>query len=423
MTSPEIGPGARIAVLGLGYVGLPLVQAISRRYSVTGFDIDRDRVEELAAGYDRNRSLTETELREIHNVAFSTDPACLAEQDVYVITVPTPVDMRKQPDLGALCSAAATAAAHLGPGNLVIFESTVWPGATEEVCVPILEQISGLTYNRDFSVGYSPERIRSGDSAHTLDSMVKLTAGSTPETAATVEAFYAGVIGAGTCRAADIRTAEAAKLVENVQRDINIALVNELAMLFDRLDIDTGEVLRAAGSNRNFVPLHPGLVGGHCIGVDPWYLVWKARSVGFSPDLIAAGRHVNDSVSLHVASRVMRLMHSRGVQVRGSRVLILGLAFKENCPDTRNSLVFDLINALQDRQCRVDVHDPWVDRSAVPTLVDKPGPGVYDVVIVAVAHREFVALGSTGIRALCKPGGVVFDVKRLFPPAQTDGRL
>lgn len=423
MTPAKIGPDTRIVVLGLGHVGLPLAHAISRGHPATGFDIDRNRVEELTAGFDRNLSLTERELRENGNIAFSADPACMAEQDVYVITAPTPVDARKQPDLTALRGAAAMAAGHLAAGNLVIFESTVYPGATEEVCIPILEAVSGLECNRDFFVGYSPERVRPGDSAQSLADMVKLTSGSTPETADVVDAFYAGLIDAGTCRAGSIRTAEAAKLIENVQRDLNIALVNELAMLFDKLDIDTGEVLRAAGSNPNFLPLKPGLVGGHCIAVDPWYLIHKARQAGCRPDLIRASRRVNDSMGVHVAGRIARLMLSRNIPVSGGRVLILGLSFKENCPDARNSLVFDVIGALQADRCRVDVYDPWVARGESPLLVDNIEPGVYDAVVVAVAHREFAEMGARRIRALGKKESVVFDVKHLFPAPETDGRL
>lgn len=423
MMPRAIEADSKVVVLGLGYVGLPLAHAISRRHPTTGFDINRNRVAELAGCHDKNFSLTERELRENRNIAYSADQACLAGHDAYIITAPTPVDAQNQPDLTALRNATAMTAAHLSAGNLVIFESTVYPGATEEVCIPILEEVSGLACNRDFFVGYSPERVNPGDSAHSLVDVVKVTSGSTLGTADVVDAFYAGVISAGTCRASSIKAAEAAKVIENIQRDLNIALINELAILFDKLEIDTQEVLRAAGSKWNFLAFKPGLVGGHCIGVDPYYLTYKAQQVGYHPDVILAGRRINDSMGVHVADRVVRLMLSRRIHVFDSRVLILGLAFKENCPDTRNTRVFDVIDTLQTYQSRVDVYDPWVSRDESSLLVDGLEPGVYDAVVIAVAHREFSEMGAEWIRALGKKESVVFDVKHLFPATETDGRL
>ncbi len=423
MTPQAITADCRIAVLGLGYVGLPLAHAISRRHRVTGFDIDAQRVGELRAGHDRNLSLSESQLRKNRHLDYSADPACLAEHDVCVITAPTPVDAQNQPDLAALREATAMTARYLRPGNLVIFESTVYPGATEEVCVPILEQLSGLALNRDFFVGYSPERVNPGDSAHSLVKVVKVVSGSTAETAAVVEAFYAAVISAGTYRASSIKVAEAAKVIENIQRDLNIALMNELAILFDKLQIDTEEVLRAAGSKWNFLPFRPGLVGGHCIGVDPYYLTYKAQQVDYHPEVILAGRRINDSMGTHVVDRVVRLMLSRRIHVFDSRVLVLGLAFKENCPDTRNSRVFDIISALQSYHGKVDVCDPWLERNEFPELIEQPQPGTYDAIVIAVAHRQFAEWGIERIRALGKAESVIFDVKCLFPADATDGRL
>jgi len=421
-------PSPTIAVIGLGYVGLPLAVAFGRLGPTVGFDIQHKRVAELQAHHDQTREIAPEQLREAHQLRCTDDPADLAGCEVFIVTVPTPVDAYKRPDLTALESASRTVGRALAPGGLVIFESTVYPGATEEVCVPLIEAESGLVFNRDFHAGYSPERINPGDKAHRLETIVKVTSGSTPQAAARVDALYRRIIHAGTHCAPSIRVAEAAKVIENTQRDVNIALVNELALLFHRLGIDTGEVLAAAATKWNFLGFKPGLVGGHCIGVDPYYLTHKAQQVGHHPEVILAGRRINDGMGAHVAQRTIKLLAQRNNPIAGARVLVLGLTFKQDCPDLRNTRVVDIVHELRQYNVQVDVHDPWADpaeaaREYALSLVLAPAHGHYDAVILAVAHQQFAALGGTGVRAFTRPGGVVFDVQRLLPQDDVDGRL
>jgi UDP-N-acetyl-D-galactosamine dehydrogenase len=439
-----------IAIVGLGYVGLPLAVEFGKHYPTIGFDIDAARIDALRRGFDRTREVDSGELAASTRLSFNSDPEMLRQCNVYIVTVPTPIDEHKRPDFGPLIAASTTVGRLLDPGDLVIYESTVYPGATEEVCVPILEHESGLDYlgekshgtdpgtpdpvsrmpdgHGGFHVGYSPERINPGDRKHRLVDIRKVTAGSNPAAAERVDALYAGIITAGTHRAPGIRVAEAAKVIENTQRDVNIALVNELAMLFDRLGIDTGEVLEAAGTKWNFLPFRPGLVGGHCIGVDPYYLTHKAQAVGHHPEMILAGRRINDGMGAYVAGRLIKTMIRRRLPLEQARVLILGLTFKENCPDLRNTRVVDVIRELRDFTLQVDVHDPWVDpveaeREYGIHPVERPEPGSYDAVVLAVAHREFAELGAAGIRAFGKPKAVLYDVKGLLPVSAVDGRL
>ncbi|MBK8459380.1 MAG: Vi polysaccharide biosynthesis UDP-N-acetylglucosamine C-6 dehydrogenase TviB [Micropruina sp.] len=419
----------RLAVVGLGYVGLPLAVEFGKSLPVLGFDINHERVAELIAGRDHTLEVSAEELAAAGGLQVSADPADLASANVYIVTTPTPIDQFNQPDLGPVLSASRTIAAHLSPGDVVIYESTVYPGATEERCVPVLEEVSGLTFNTDFSVGYSPERINPGDKEHRVSNIIKVTSGSTPETADFVDSLYRRIVTVGTHRAPSIRVAEAAKVIENTQRDLNIALMNELAKLFNKLDIDTEAVLLAAGSKWNFLNFRPGLVGGHCIGVDPYYLTHKAQSVGYHPEIILAGRRLNDSMGVYVASQLVKRMTSEGMQVRGSRVLIMGLTFKENTPDLRNSRVVDIITELQEYGIQVDVHDPWANveearRHYAVELVAEPEVGAYDAIIIAVAHREFRALGEARIRQWGNPGGhVVYDTKYVLGRGAADLRL
>ncbi|MDQ3495166.1 MAG: nucleotide sugar dehydrogenase [Pseudomonadota bacterium] len=418
----------RIAVIGLGYVGLPLAVAFARRHPTLGFDIDPARIAALHRGDDATREVDADELRNAGDLRFSNDPAALGECNVFIVTVPTPIDAFKRPDLRPLEAASRTVGRAITRGGVVIYESTVYPGATEEVCVPIVGRESGLAYHQDFSAGYSPERINPGDKEHRLENILKVTSGSSPEAADFVDALYRGIITAGTHKTSSIRVAEAAKVIENTQRDLNIALVNELAMIFNRLGIDTHEVLEAAGTKWNFLPFRPGLVGGHCIGVDPYYLTHKAQEIGYHPDVILAGRRINDGMGSHVGQRLVKLMHERAIPTARSRVLMLGLAFKENCPDLRNTRVVDIVHELQSYSVVVDVHDPWVDADEARAeygieLVADPARGHYDAIVLAVSHREFVALGEGGIRAFGKPGAVLFDVKRALPRASADAWL
>jgi len=418
----------RIGVVGLGYVGLPLAVAFGKRYPTLGFDIDRRRIEELRAGTDRSLEVTAEELGGASRLNYTDQEGALAECNVFVITVPTPINLHKQPDLGPLESASRTVGRRLAPGDIAIFESTVYPGATEEVCVPLMEKASGLRFNRDFFVGYSPERINPGDREHRLVSIKKVTSGSTPEVAEFVDSLYRSIITAGTHKASSIRVAEAAKVIENTQRDVNIALINELALIFNRLGIDTQEVLEAAGSKWNFLPFRPGLVGGHCIGVDPYYLTHKAQAIGYHPEIILAGRRLNDSMGFYVVKEVIKLMLRRDLLCARSRALILGLTFKENCPDLRNTRVVDMVRELQSFGIEVDVHDPWADPAEAEreygiALVPVPERGAYDAIILAVGHRDFARLGAAGIRALGTPRAVVYDIKYLLPADQVDGRL
>ncbi len=419
---------ARIAVIGLGYVGLPLATTFGRRYPTLGFDIDGRRVAELRERHDRTREVSAEELAAAAHLEFGDDPAALAGCNVFIVTVPTPIDDYKRPDLRALEAASRTVGRAIGRGGVAIFESTVYPGATEEVCVPLIEGESGLAFNRDFYAGYSPERINPGDREHRLETILKVTSGSTPEVADFVDALYASVVTAGTHKASSIRVAEAAKVIENTQRDVNIALVNELALIFHRLGIDTHEVLEAAGTKWNFLPFRPGLVGGHCIGVDPYYLTHKAQQIGHHPEVILAGRRINDGMGSHVAHRVAKLMAQRNLPIAGAKVLVMGLAFKEDCPDLRNTRVVDIVSELRGYNVSVDVHDPCVDagearREYGLELVAEPQAGRYDAVVLAVAHRAFVERGAREIRALGKPGAVLFDVKRVLPRHEVDDGL
>ncbi len=420
-TSPRIG------VIGLGYVGLPLTVAFGCRQPTLGYDIDGARVAELQKGHDHTLELDAAELAEAVHARYSSEPADLVDCNVYIVTVPTPIDAREQPDLGPLRSASTLIAGVLKPGDLVIYESTVYPGTTEEVCVPLLESGSGLRFNIDFFCGYSPERINPGDRQRRLPDIRKITSGSTPEVAAVVDALYAAIITAGTWPAPSIRVAEAAKVIENIQRDVNIALVNELALIFDRLGIDTQDVLDAAGSKWNFLPFRPGLVGGHCIGVDPYYLLHKSESMGYHPDLIHTARQVNNRVGAHVAQRVLALLESRDIAVAQARVLVLGVTFKENCPDLRNSRALELAQSLQASGAQVDVQDPWVGPATLGDVgvqwVAEPDPSGYHAVVLAVAHDRFRAFDAAQVRALLKPGGVVYDVKSVWPRDAVDDRL
>jgi UDP-N-acetyl-D-glucosamine/UDP-N-acetyl-D-galactosamine dehydrogenase len=419
---------AKIGVIGLGYVGLPLAVEFGKRLPTVGFDISEARVEQLRAGRDSTLEVEGEELAAAVHLRLSATSDALADCNVFVITVPTPVDRHKRPDLAPLQSASRLAGEHLKADDVVIIESTVYPGATEEICVPVLEQASGLACNRDFFVGYSPERINPGDRQHRLAGIRKITSGSTPEAADFVDALYKSIINAGTHKVSSIRVAEAAKVIENTQRDVNIALINELALIFNRLDIDTLEVLEAAGTKWNFLPFRPGLVGGHCVGVDPYYLTHKAQEIGHHPEVILAGRRINDMMGGYIAAQVCRLMSRSRLQVCGARILVLGLAFKENCPDLRNSGVRGLIDALREWGAIVDVHDPWVDpadalREYAITPVAEPQRGLYDAIVLAVAHRQFGEWGEQGIRAFGKPGGVLYDVKHVLPRGAVDGRL
>jgi len=419
---------ARLAIIGLGYVGLPLAVAFGRRFPTVGFDINRERIAELERGEDHTREVDPEELRAAEHLSYSADPRALAECNVFIATVPTPVDAHKRPDLTPLFRASETIGKVLKRGDVVVYESTVYPGATEEECVPILERVSGLRFNKDFYAGYSPERINPGDKQHRLATILKITSGSTPEAADFVDALYRSIVTAGTHRASSIRVAEAAKVIENTQRDVNIALINELALIFGRLGLDTDEVLRAAGTKWNFLPFRPGLVGGHCIGVDPYYLTHKCQEIGYHPEVILDGRRINDNMGLHVANSAVRLMLQRRLHVAGSRVLVLGLTFKENCPDVRNTRVVDIVNELATYGAQVDVHDPWVVAEEAAheygiTPVAEVRPGSYDAIVVAVAHEEFRRMGAQAVHALGKPSHVVYDVKHLFKATDVDGRL
>jgi len=419
---------ARIAVVGLGYVGLPLATALGAHYDTLGFDIDECRVTELRKSVDRNGDTALAEFFGANRLRFTGDTTELAACDVFIVTVPTPVDAFKRPDLAPLESASQTVGRALNRGGVVVFESTVYPGATEEVCVPILERESGMRYLDDFHVGYSPERINPGDRHHKLPDIVKVTSGSSDAAASFVDALYASIVPAGTHRASSIRVAEAAKVIENIQRDVNIALVNELAVLFEKLGLDSLEVLQAAGTKWNFLPFRPGLVGGHCIGVDPYYLTHKAQAVGYHPEVILAGRRINDSMGQHVAQRVLRLLAARPTLVAQPRVLVLGLAFKENCSDLRNTRVVDIVSELVAYGARVDVHDPRVDaeearREHKLDLVSLPDEDAYDAIVLAVPHADFLDDGGLSIARYGNAGAVIFDVKGALSRDVVHGRL
>ena len=418
----------KIGIIGLGYVGLPLAVEFGKILPTVGLDNNHTRIKELKEGKDSTLEVDPTELQQAKQLNVTNQPNDLQDCNFYIITVPTPIDEHKRPDLSPLIGASQTLSKLIQPGDVAVFESTVYPGATEEVCVPILEQGSGLKLNQDFFVGYSPERINPGDKEHRVTNILKITSGSTPEAANYIDTIYRRVITVGTHKASSIQVAEAAKVIENTQRDVNIALINELAIIFNRLGIDTDEVLKAAGTKWNFLPFRPGLVGGHCIGVDPYYLTHKAQAIGYNPEIILAGRRINDEMGTYITNTVIKLMIKRSIQIKGSNILVLGLSFKENCPDLRNTRVVDILAELHDYEANVDVHDPWVDAAEAEQeygiqLTTEPKNNSYDAVILAVAHREFEIMGSEKIRAFCKPGAVLFDVKNTLPAADVDGRL
>jgi UDP-N-acetyl-D-glucosamine/UDP-N-acetyl-D-galactosamine dehydrogenase len=427
MTLPKLAD-IRIGIIGLGYVGLPLAAYLARHFPVLGFDIDRERVAELSRGIDRTHEVTEEEFARASRLTYSADVESLREANFYIVTVPTPVDQAKRPDLSALVSSSRVVGSVLGKGDVVVYESTVYPGATEEVCVPELEKASGLTFNRDFFAGYSPERINPGDKTHRLPAVVKVTSGSTPEAADLVDAVYATVITAGTHRASSIRVAEAAKVIENIQRDVNIALINELAMLFKELGLETREVLEAAGTKWNFQPFRPGLVGGHCIGVDPYYLTHKAEQIGFHPQMILAGRRINDGMAAFVANDVIKTMLKRKQSIDRARILVMGFTFKENVSDTRNTKVVDLVRTLRDFVAEVVIYDPMADVELAKheyglTLTNKLPKGPFDAVILAVKHEPIAKMGEAGIKALLAPGGLIYDLKGILPPTVSHARI
>ncbi|WP_094839816.1 Vi polysaccharide biosynthesis UDP-N-acetylglucosamine C-6 dehydrogenase TviB [Bordetella genomosp. 11] len=418
----------KLAIVGLGYVGLPLAVEFGKKRSVLGFDIDTHRIDELKRGQDHTLEVDEAELAAATHMEFTADAARLAQANVYIVTVPTPIDAYKQPDLTPLRKASETIGRVLKRGDIVIYESTVYPGATEEECVPVLERVSGLAFNRDFHAGYSPERINPGDKSHRVNTIKKVTSGSTPEVADLVDALYREIVTAGTHKAASIRVAEAAKVIENTQRDVNIALINELALIFNKMGIDTEAVLQAAGTKWNFLPFRPGLVGGHCIGVDPYYLTHKAQSLGYHPEIILAGRRLNDAMGGYVVSQLVKAMTKRRIHVQGARVLVMGLTFKENCPDLRNTRVVDIVRELREYGVEVDVYDPWVDPAEARAEygiepVATPASGTYDGIVLAVAHRQFAELGAARIRAYGKPEHVLYDLKYVLQPGESDLRL
>jgi UDP-N-acetyl-D-galactosamine dehydrogenase len=418
----------KLAIIGLGYVGLPLAVEFGKIRSVLGFDINPKRVEQLKAGKDFTQETEPEELKSAIHLSFSTNSDDLRSCNCFIVTVPTPIDRHKRPDLGPLIKASETVGKVLKVGDIVIYESTVYPGCTEEDCVPVLEKFSGLKFNQDFFCGYSPERINPGDKAHRLPNIQKVTSGSTPEVADLVDQLYRLIIIAGTHKASSIKVAEAAKVIENTQRDVNIALINELALIFNKMGIDTEDVLQAAGSKWNFLPFRPGLVGGHCIGVDPYYLTHKAESIGYHPEIILAGRRLNDSMGAYVVTQLVKAMTQRRLQVDGARVLIMGLTFKENCPDLRNTRVVDIIKELKDYKVQIDVFDPWVDTTQAQheygiIPVQAPEPGTYDAIVLAVAHHQFKTMGAKAIRAFGKPEHVLYDLKYLLPVDGSDLRL
>lgn len=418
----------RICIIGLGYVGLPLAVEFGRKFPTVGFDLNRARIKELQEGSDSTLEVDDKDLNEAIHLRCTSDTAEIQSCNVYIVAVPTPIDAAKRPNLSPLVNASISVGSCLEKGDIVIYESTVYPGATEEVCVPVLERQSGLQYNTDFFCGYSPERINPGDKEHRLPSIVKVTSGSTPEIAGFVDALYGSIITAGTFPASSIKVAEAAKVIENTQRDVNIALVNELSLIFNRLNINTQEVLEAAGTKWNFLPFRPGLVGGHCIGVDPYYLTHKAQEVGYHPNMILAGRRLNDQMGHHIAASVIKLMVKKKIDTAQCKVLIMGLTFKEDCPDLRNTRVVDIIDEFDEFGISVDVYDPWVDSGSAKEeygieLVEELEPSTYDGVVVAVGHRQFREMSPFDLRKLCKKNSVLFDVKNLYPLESIDGSL
>ena len=418
----------KIAVIGLGYVGLPLAVEFGKHLPVVGFDINASRIVALCAGTDHTLEVSDEELTQASHLSYSSDIQALKDCNFFIVTVPTPIDDYKQPDLTPLIKASEAIGSLLKKDDIVVYESTVYPGATEEVCIPVLEKVSGLTFNQDFYAGYSPERINPGDKEHRVTNILKVTAGSTPEVADFVDEVYNLIITAGTHKAASIKVAEAAKVIENTQRDVNIALINELAVIFNKMGIDTQAVLEAAGTKWNFLPFRPGLVGGHCIGVDPYYLTHKAQAIGYNPEIILAGRRLNDSMGEYVVTQLVKTMIKKRIQVEGAKVLVLGLSFKENCPDVRNTKVIDIVHELEEYNIEVDVYDPWVDKAEAEreynvTPISKPAMNNYDGIILAVAHNEFVELGVDQIRAFGKNEHVLYDLKYVFTKEDTDIRL
>ncbi|WP_201625782.1 Vi polysaccharide biosynthesis UDP-N-acetylglucosamine C-6 dehydrogenase TviB [Psychrobacter immobilis] len=418
----------KIAVIGLGYVGLPLAVEFGKQLPVVGFDINASRIAALRAGTDHTLEVSDEELTQASHLSYSSDIQALKDCNFFIVTVPTPIDDYKQPDLTPLIKASEAIGSLLKKDDIVVYESTVYPGATEEVCIPVLEKVSGLTFNQDFYAGYSPERINPGDKEHRVTNILKVTAGSTPEVADFVDEVYNLIITAGTHKAASIKVAEAAKVIENTQRDVNIALINELAVIFNKMGIDTQAVLEAAGTKWNFLPFRPGLVGGHCIGVDPYYLTHKAQAIGYNPEIILAGRRLNDSMGEYVVTQLVKIMIKKRIQVAGAKVLVLGLSFKENCPDVRNTKVIDIVHELEEYNIEVEVYDPWVDEAEAEreynvTPISKPALNNYDGIILAVAHNEFVDLGVEQIRAFGKNEHVLYDLKYVFTKEDTDIRL
>ncbi|MDG3063494.1 Vi polysaccharide biosynthesis UDP-N-acetylglucosamine C-6 dehydrogenase TviB [Thauera mechernichensis] len=418
----------KLAIIGLGYVGLPLAVEFAKQRSVVGFDINQARIDALRSGHDATLEVSDEELAEATGLSYTASLQDLAACNTFIVTVPTPIDEHKQPDLTPLVKASETIGKVLKKGDIVIYESTVYPGATEEDCVPVLEKVSGLKFNVDFYAGYSPERINPGDKEHRVSTIKKVTAGSTPEVAELVDQLYRQIIVVGTHKAESIKVAEAAKVIENTQRDVNIALINELAIIFNKMGIDTEAVLQAAGSKWNFLPFRPGLVGGHCIGVDPYYLTHKAQSIGYHPEIILAGRRLNDGMGAYVVSQLVKAMLKRRITVEGARVLVMGLTFKENCPDLRNTRIVDIVKELGEYNIQADVYDPWVDVAEAQheyglTPIAKPEQGAYDAIIVGVAHEQFKAMGAEGIRALGKKEHVVYDLKYVMPRDAADLRL
>ncbi|WP_372829041.1 Vi polysaccharide biosynthesis UDP-N-acetylglucosamine C-6 dehydrogenase TviB [Psychrobacter maritimus] len=418
----------KIAVIGLGYVGLPLAVEFGKQHSVVGFDINASRIAALMAGTDHTLEVSDEELAVAIHLRYSSDIQTLKDCNFFIVTVPTPIDSSKQPDLTPLITASKAIGSLLKKDDIVVYESTVYPGATEEVCVPVLEEVSGLILNQDFYAGYSPERINPGDKEHRVTNILKVTAGSTPEVADFIDEVYNLIIIAGTHKAPSIRVAEAAKVIENTQRDVNIALINELAVIFNKMGIDTEAVLKAAGTKWNFLPFRPGLVGGHCIGVDPYYLTHKAQAIGHNPEIILAGRRLNDSMGEYVVTQLVKTMIKKRIQIEGAKVLVLGLSFKENCPDVRNTKVIDIIHELQKYNVEIDVHDPWINaneanREYSITPISQPVSNQYDGIILAVAHEQFIKMGIEKIRALGKDNHVLYDLKYLFTKEDTDIRL
>jgi UDP-N-acetyl-D-galactosamine dehydrogenase len=417
----------KIGIIGLGYVGLPLAVSFGKKYSTIGFDINNQRISELNQGIDNTLEVEPEELLATNKLSFSCDFNALSECNFYIVTVPTPIDEYKQPNLTPLIKASETIAKVLNKDDIVVYESTVYPGATEEVCIPVIERDTGMVFNQDFFAGYSPERINPGDKEHRLETILKITAGSTPEIADFVDSVYASIITAGTHKASSIKVAEAAKVIENTQRDVNIALINELAVIFSKIGINTEEVLKAAGTKWNFLPFRPGLVGGHCIGVDPYYLTHKAQQLNYHPQVILSGRRINDEMGRFVVKRLVKAMIEKRIHIVDSKVLILGFTFKENCPDVRNTRVIDIVEELNDYSAQVDVHDPWADADTVKHEYNielvSPQAAQYDAIIVAVAHDQFKSQSMADIRKLGKAGALVFDLKYLYPAEESDLRL